>query len=154
MRGLKFIILGVAVVAGVGAVALVQSELKRAHDAAGQQERVVETEIAKSKILVAKRDMARGHPMRPEDLEWREWPEEMGAETYINSASRPDAVSKAGDFMVKSAMVAGEPVTDAADPVDAVEPGDVPDFVDGQLRAGECLIPLDEVGAEERRGRG
>lgn len=112
MRGLKFIILGVAVVAGFGAVALVQSELQRAQNAAGQDQSVKE-ETPKTMILVAKKDLGRGHPMRPDDLEWKEWPADLVAEAYINSTARPDALDKAGDYMVKSALVAGEPVTDS-----------------------------------------
>ncbi|MEM9725797.1 MAG: Flp pilus assembly protein CpaB [Pseudomonadota bacterium] len=112
MRGLKFIILGAAVLAGVGAVALVQNELQRARDAAGQFQ-AEPAEVEKTRILVATKDMNRGHPLKPEDLEWREWPLELVTESYINEASRPEAVEQAGNFLVKSAIVAGEPVTEA-----------------------------------------
>ena len=109
MRGLKFIILGVAVVAGIGAVALVQSELKRAQS--GVQQDAQKTSM--TKILVATRNLGRGHPMKPGDVKWQEWPSELVAENYINSTIRPNAASKAGDFMVKHNLVAGEPITDA-----------------------------------------
>ena len=109
MRGLKFIILGVAVVAGVGAVALVQSELQRAQS--NVRTDVVETK--KTQILVAARDLGRGHPMKAADVKWQEWPSDLVAEHYISSAARPDALKTAGDFMVKHNLVAGEPITDA-----------------------------------------
>ena len=116
MRGLKYIILGVAVVAGVGAVALVQTELQRARDAAsalGLQDQSAVAESPKAMVLVAARDMGRGHPMKPEDLKWQEWPLELVAESFIDIKSRPKAKDLAGQYMVKSDLVAGEPLTES-----------------------------------------
>ena len=116
MRGLKYIILGAAVVAGFGAVALVQSELQRARDAAGAaglQNANATSDSQKTMVLVATRDMGRGHPMKPEDLKWQEWPSELVSETYINSEARPQAQAQAADFIVKTAIVAGEPITES-----------------------------------------
>ena len=90
MSGSKFLILGVAAVAGIGAVALVQSELDAARSA-GDATVVVE-ETPKLGVLTAARSLRRGENLRDGALEWREWPEDLVAEAFITSDERPEAL--------------------------------------------------------------
>ena len=110
MSGAKFLILGVAAVAGIGAVALVQSELDAARSA-GDATVVVE-ETPKLEVLTASRSLRRGENFRNEALEWREWPADLVAEAFITSEERPDAMLELEQALAKTDIVEGAPVKD------------------------------------------
>ncbi|MCI4663332.1 MAG: Flp pilus assembly protein CpaB [Neomegalonema sp.] len=109
MRVVKFLILGAAVAAGVGAIALVQGEIKRARMAAPAPEATpAAPKIEKTQVLVAAKLLKRGHILRDDDLEWRDWPKEMVAETFITR--RAGAEGGFVGAVVKTSLAKGEPV--------------------------------------------
>ncbi len=108
MSGAKFLILGVAAIAGIGAVALVQSELDAARSA-GDATVIVE-ETPKLEVLTASRSLRRGENFRNEALEWREWPADLVAESFITSEERPDAMLELEMALAKTDIVEGAPV--------------------------------------------
>ncbi len=112
MRGLRFIILGVAVAAGVGAVALVKSELDRAKN---QRPVVVAQKAAppkRAQVLVAARELKMGELLNPEDLRWQPWPQDAVSEFYVTQENRPRAREDVEGVIVRSGLIAGEPITD------------------------------------------
>lgn len=117
MRGLRFLILAVAIAAGVTAVALVRTELERARLMAEavptQAPAVVVPEIPKTEVLVSVRDMRMGEPVRPVDLRWQSWPVEAVSEFFITKEDRPNAIDSVKDTVVRRGLVAGEPITDS-----------------------------------------
>lgn len=112
MRGLKFLVLGIAIMAGLGAVALVRTELERAR-ALGERDGPAIVQTNNVRVLVAARDMQRGETLKPEDLRWQDWPKDLVSETFTTQSQQPNALEQAGDFMVRSPFVAGEPITEA-----------------------------------------
>lgn len=111
MRGLKFLILGLAIAAGVGAIALVRSELSKARNASDPAPRVVEVvEPDKTQVLVAATDLGRGRAIGADDVVWREWPSDLLSESFITRDADPEAIQKMRGFLVKANLVEGEPV--------------------------------------------
>lgn len=78
---------------------------------ASEEQVVVEQADSRVRVMVAARDLAAGEILKPEDLEWREWPQDGIRPDYV-TAEQADA--SFGDFplsAVKRAIAQGEPVT-------------------------------------------
>lgn len=117
MRGLKFLILGVAIVAGVGAVALVKGELDRAREAADTTPIMVPAPppmaATQADVLVVSRELKLGETIRESDLRWQPWPQEAVSEAFVTRAESPDADESLIGAVVRSRFAEGEPVTDS-----------------------------------------
>lgn len=118
MRALRFIILGVAIIAGVGAVALVQGELQRAREAAEQTTVVAPPPppapvAPKAEVLVASRELRMGETLNPSDLRWQPWPLEAVSEFYVTKDRDPEALDNTQGVVVRRDFVTGEPITEA-----------------------------------------
>lgn len=109
MSGSKFILLGVAAAAGVGAVALVQSELDAARSTGAPVQTVVQ-ETPKMQVLTAAHALRRGQPLRDGALEWRDWPQDMVREHFITSDARPEALEEFATALAKVDIVEGAPL--------------------------------------------
>jgi pilus assembly protein CpaB len=69
--------------------------------------------LAKIKVLVAKRDLLVGERITPDTLGWQEWPDNGATPlAFFVEAKTPDALKTFENGIVKQEMVAGEPVTD------------------------------------------
>lgn len=117
MRSLRFVILAVAIAAGAGAVALVQSELNRAQQANTAPQIIAPpppppAAAPKVDVLVSTRDLRMGETLRPEDLRWQPWPEESIAEAYITAERDPEAREDIVGVVVRQPFVSGEPIRD------------------------------------------
>ena len=136
MRVLRFVILAVAIVAGVGAVALVQGELQRAREAAEQNIAVAPPPppapvAPKAEVLVASRDMRRGETVGENDLRWQPWPLEAVSELYITREQDETAVENMMGVIVRSDFVPGEPITESK-----LLRLDIPSIMAAMLREG------------------
>ena len=67
-------------------------------------------EVPKVMVLVASQDMRMGHTVLPDWLKWEEWPEELASPLYVTQARMSDAVQKFAGAIVRSQVVAGEPI--------------------------------------------
>ncbi len=113
MRGVKIVVLGAAAVAGVGVVALVQSELDSARRAARlAAEPAAVTPVAMEEVLVAGATLERGRTLRSGDMIWRQWPKEAVAPGFITRKASPGARQALRGALVRQRMVSGEPVLD------------------------------------------
>ena len=87
MRGLKFLILGVAIAAGVGAIALVKGELDRARSEADSTVAFAPPPppiaAKQSEVLVVSRALRLGETIRESDIRWQPWPEEAGRHMQV-----------------------------------------------------------------------
>ncbi|MGD1869749.1 MAG: Flp pilus assembly protein CpaB [Neomegalonema sp.] len=115
---MRYVILAVAIDAGVGAVALVQGELQRAREAAEQNIAVAPPPppapvAPKAEVLVASRDMRRGETVGENDLRWQPWPLEAVSEFYITREQDETAVENMMGVIVRSDFVPGEPITES-----------------------------------------
>jgi pilus assembly protein CpaB len=105
----RFIILFVALVAGGGAAWIAFT--MRSEPVAPTV--VQETAPAATRdVLVASTDLAPGQTLTKESMQWQPWPESAAQRTYIDRAARPDAIASLVGAVVRSKMIAGEPIRD------------------------------------------
>jgi pilus assembly protein CpaB len=105
----RFIILFVALVAGGGAAWIAFT--MRSEPVAPMV--VQETPpTATRDVLVASTDLAPGQALTKESMQWQPWPESAAQRTYIDRAARPDAIAGLVGAVVRSKMIAGEPIRD------------------------------------------
>src|SRR5258708_7805721 len=61
-------------------------------------------------VLVASADVAQGQALTQENMRWQPWPESALSSTYIKRSAQPDALEKLAGSLVRSRIVAGEPI--------------------------------------------
>lgn len=112
MRGLRFLILAVAIAAGVGAVALVRNELERAKRPIVAQQTPA-PQARRVEVLVAARELKMGERLKGEDLRWQPWPQEAVSEFFLTKQAQPRALEDMEGVIVRSGLLAGEPLSDS-----------------------------------------
>jgi pilus assembly protein CpaB len=63
-------------------------------------------------ILVAKTDIGLGQSVKPDDLQWQAWPAASASGSFINRASKADAIKEITGSIARSPFIAGEPIRD------------------------------------------
>ncbi|MCB2097445.1 MAG: Flp pilus assembly protein CpaB [Parvularculaceae bacterium] len=107
MNVTRIAVLGVALVAGVGAFFMMMSGNK------SQPVQIVQPEREKTvRILVADRDFQRGERLTADAVRWEEWPEKAMSEAYITEASGGDP-AELEKAVARSSIVANEPIIEA-----------------------------------------
>lgn len=105
----RFIILFVALAAGGGAAWIAFSI--RGEPVAPVA--IQETPAAATRdVLVASTDLTQGQTLTKESVRWQSWPESAAQQTYIDRSARPDAIASLVGAVVRSKMIAGEPIRD------------------------------------------
>lgn len=104
----RVIILMVALVAGGGAAWLALSMQGRPAVATIVQA----PPVPMQDVLVAVADLGPGQPLALEDMRWQSWPESALNTAYIGRSNRPDALEALVGSIVRSRMIAGEPIRD------------------------------------------
>jgi pilus assembly protein CpaB len=61
-------------------------------------------------ILVAKSDIALGHSVKPDDMQWQTWPAATASSSFISRASKADAIKEITGSIARSPFIAGEPI--------------------------------------------
>jgi pilus assembly protein CpaB len=112
----QIIVLGVALIAAVGALFIVRTM------AGNRAPEKVVTTVAEvgPRVLVAARDVAAGVALQPADLEWRVWAQTALSPQFIEEKEDARAVETLTGAVARQGLVAGEPII--ADRV--VKPGD------------------------------
>jgi pilus assembly protein CpaB len=64
-------------------------------------------------VLIAKNDINLGQTVKTEDLQWQVWPASAASNSFIRKGDRPDAVKELTGAIVRTAMMAGEPIREA-----------------------------------------
>ncbi|TVQ59204.1 MAG: Flp pilus assembly protein CpaB [Rhodobacteraceae bacterium] len=105
MPVLRFLILAVAIAAGGFAAWL----------AVMREPSVEIVEVAAPvdalpQVLVAVRPLGLGVVAQEADFAWRDWPEHAVSPAFIRREAQPNAIAAFADQIVRSAMVAGEPI--------------------------------------------
>lgn len=105
----RFIILFVALLAGGGAAWIAFS--MRGEPVAPVA--IQETPAAATRdVLVASTDLTPGQTLTKDSVRWQSWPESAAQPTYIDRSTRPDAIASLVGAVVRSKMIAGEPIRD------------------------------------------
>lgn len=106
MKAARIVVLGVALVAGVGAAMLAggpKDEPAPAH--------VADAPAAKTaEVLVAASDIEMGAVVRAEDLRWQAWPEEAANARFLLKTAAPTAVEDNAGSIARQPFIAGEPI--------------------------------------------
>ena len=63
-------------------------------------------------VLVAVGELAEGQALSKDNMRWQPWPENALNAAYISRAARPEALESLSGSVVRSRMVAGEPILD------------------------------------------
>jgi len=61
-------------------------------------------------ILVAKSDIGLGQSVKPDDLQWQTWPAATASGSFINRASKADAIKEITGSIARYPFIAGEPI--------------------------------------------
>src|SRR5215831_1395051 len=69
--------------------------------------------LATTDVLVAKTDLSTGQAISESDLGWQTWPAASASSALVRKSDRPDAIKEFSGAMVRSPMVAGEPIRDS-----------------------------------------
>jgi len=106
----RVLILMVALVAGGGAAWLALSMAGR--PAVATIAAAPPSPAPQQDVLVAAADLGLGQILAKEDMRWQSWPESALNAAYIGRSTRPDALAALVGSIVRSPMIAGEPVRD------------------------------------------
>lgn len=112
MNPRSLILILLATVGVVLVVLLTRSFLSSAQQQARETQAAPTKQEAAVRVLVAKRDLHVGTILKPEDTEWRAWPEKGLSEDYF--AAKRDKKSATTGQVVRIPLTKGEPVTKSA----------------------------------------
>ena len=146
MSPLRLIILAVALGAAVVAALLVRGMISQPAPQTLVETVEVAPTIATERVLVAKRDLALGERVAPEDLVWQDWPSEAVNPAFVVEATANTAIVDLAGAVVRADMLAGEPVT----PKKLVLPGES-GFMAAVLTPGMRAVAI-EVSVETAAG--
>jgi pilus assembly protein CpaB len=106
-------------------------------------------------VLVAKNDINLGQRVKPEDLQWQVWPASTASNSFIRKSDRPDATKELTGAIVRTAMMAGEPIreqklvkADGSGFMAAILPSGmraVSTEISAETGAGGFILPNDRV---------
>ena len=101
----QLIVLGVALLAAVGALFMVRGMAGHPRTAATPA-----VAVLGPRVLVASKDVAAGIVLQPSDLEWRMWTPAALSPNFIQEAQDAKAVETYTGAVARQALVAGEPI--------------------------------------------
>lgn len=106
----RLVVLGLAAVAAGGAAFLARGLL--GGGTSSSTAAPMPPPLATSDVLVAAGDLAPGQKLSVDEVRWQKWPKSSVDPSFITEASVPNIEAAVHGTVVRSPMVAGEPVTD------------------------------------------
>jgi len=106
----RIILLGVAVLAALGAVLLVRGMLGGGTPKVNARPA---PQIAMSEVLVASENLQPGQALMPSQVRWQKWPTSSVDAGFITHGAVADEAAAVKGTVVRTPMVAGEPITSA-----------------------------------------
>jgi pilus assembly protein CpaB len=110
MKPARLIVLLVALAAGGIAVMLVSGNRQQPEAPKGPPP---PPPLATVDVLVAKSDLGVGQVVSDRDIGWQTWPAASAGSNFIRKTDRPDAIKDFVGAIVRSAVLAGEPIRDS-----------------------------------------
>jgi len=105
MNKARIAVLGLALVAAIGAAIMVRS-------LSDQPEQVAEPALETTQVLVAAKDIGLGSLISSGDLRWQDWPRDAVASSLITRDGAPNAMRNFTGATVRVPFVEGEPIID------------------------------------------
>jgi pilus assembly protein CpaB len=109
MKGARFVVLGVALVAGSLAAYLVMGEDEKKE--APPPAPVAQLETVD--VLIAKTDIGMGTAVTAQDFDWQAWPAATSGNSYILKKDKPNAIDQLSGSITRAPFTAGEPIREA-----------------------------------------
>ncbi len=109
MKSIRFIILGVAILAA-GAAAYLAKNLTTPEPAVQQAQEQVAPAIETVAVLVASTNIPTGNAITVETMKWMDWPETGITPSYITKVAQPDALDKMSGAIARTMIYEGEPI--------------------------------------------
>jgi pilus assembly protein CpaB len=103
MKTARIVVLAIAI--GAGGVA--------AYLASGSDSKPAPQPVAQLPtvdILIAKSEIGLGQTVKPEDLQWQNWPTASASNVFIKRNERPDATTQIAGMIARSPFITGEPI--------------------------------------------
>ena len=101
-------VLGVSVALGAGLLAFLGMRGLLSKPAAVVQNDRVEL----TQVLVARTDIPLGHLVNEGSFRWQDWPKDAVGNSFVTKASRPEAIKQYMGAISRTALLAGEPITE------------------------------------------
>jgi pilus assembly protein CpaB len=106
----QFIILALALVAAVAAILVIRSN---SGGGAAEAEQVA-APVPGQNVLVATRDLPQGALLASADFEWRNYADNIVADSFVTETATPDALTSLIGNVTRRAIAAGEPIQNTA----------------------------------------
>lgn len=101
----QFIVLALALVAAVAAILVIRS-----NSGGGSEVEQAAAPVAGQNVLVATRDLPQGALLASADYEWRNYADNIVAESFVTESATPDALTSLVGNVTRRAIAAGEPI--------------------------------------------
>jgi pilus assembly protein CpaB len=109
MKQAQLIGFGVAGVAALAAVVIMSKFVNRP-----VAKPAVVTQVVDSvRVLVARSDLPLGSITTEQSFRWQDWPKDSISPSFVTSAMKPQADKDYANFIARSPVLAGEPITDS-----------------------------------------
>jgi pilus assembly protein CpaB len=151
MKQAQLIGIGVAGVAALAAFVIMGKYVKQPV----QQQKIVDRVVDSVRVLVARSDLPLGSITTEQSFRWQDWPKDAISPSFITSAMKPSADKDYANFIARSPVLAGEPITDskviksgAGGVLAAILPPGmraVATKISEQSAAGKLILPNDHV---------
>ena len=106
-----FLIIGLLLFAGV-LFTLIQRLGSATSVVAPAETKTIVEKVEYDKILVASNDLSLGARVSPNSVMWKKWPVEALTPSLIAKSERSDAIEQLDQSIVRSPILAGEPISE------------------------------------------
>ena len=109
MNTSRLVVLGLAAVAAGGAAFLARGLLGGGTPSVKAS---LPPPVSTNEVLVAASDLVPGQKLLPEETRWQKWPKSSVDPSFMTQSSTPNLEQAIKGTVVRSPIVAGEPITD------------------------------------------
>ena len=108
MKAARYVVLGIALVAGGTAAYLASSGDEPKTDAPAPV-----AQLATVEVLIAKGDINMGAAVGAQDFQWQAWPAATTGGSYVLKKDKPNAMEELSGSIARAPFTAGEPIREA-----------------------------------------